>query len=459
VIYVLLRAIGGVALRWYYADVTVTFAPSGDGDERPPLDGPLLVVVNHPNALVDVLVAARAVPRRLMFTAKATLFSNPIAGALLSWIGVVPLRRLRDEGGGADPARNAEGFAAVSNALARGRAILIFPEGKTHDEPALAPLRTGAARMALAAREAGLPRGLWILPIGLVFERKDAPRSRILAVVGQALDVASWHSRNPATAVAELTAEIDARLRAVTLNYESANEAAVDSLLAVQIATLVRYESPSVGAPGDLRDQTAVARLLPAIRSAMRSASPEIAQRASAFQRDLEALQKELDTNGISLDDLAISRGIREGAIFVIREALILVTAGPVALWGWLNHVIPFRAAFMIAGRVREDDADPAMRTILAGTVLVLLVYLIQGAVVALMVGPWWATGYVASLPAAADINLRFRDRFERARRRARTYLLFRARADLHRDLEFVARRLRGEALALARATDAVGAA
>ncbi len=449
-IYSLLRAIAGVALRWYYADVTVTDSSADGGDWRSSVDGPLLVVANHPNALVDVLVAARAVPRRLLFTAKATLFSNPVARVLLSWLGVLPLRRASDEPGIADRGRNAQAFEAITRALAKGRAILIFPEGKSHDEPAMATLRTGVARLALHGRDAGSVRGLRILPIGLVFERKEAPRSRILAVIGQPLEVDSWRATSPASAIAELTAEIDARLRAVTLNYDTAEEAAGDAHLATQIAALVRGAATDVGSH-DLRDQTAVARLLPRIRAAVQGASPAAAARASAFQSELAALQHSLDAHHVSLDDLAISRDIGPGAVFVIRESLILIVGGPVAIWGWLNHFIPFHAAIAAGKRVRGIAADPAMRTIVAGTALVLMVYMIQGALVTLIFGPWRGIAYVVSLPIAADINLRLRDRLARALRRARTYLLFRTHPHLQRELEARAAALREEALALGR--------
>src|SRR3954462_2885177 len=103
-IYSLLRAIAGVALRWYYSDVTVV----GDGEDF--ASGPLIVVVNHPNALVDVLIAARAVPRRLMFTAKATLFSNRALAVFLRAVGVVSLRRASDEGSVAGADRNVGAF-------------------------------------------------------------------------------------------------------------------------------------------------------------------------------------------------------------------------------------------------------------------------------------------------------------------------------------------------------------
>jgi hypothetical protein len=93
------------------------------------------------------------------------------------------------------------------------------------------------------------------------------------------------------------------------------------------------------------------------------------------------------------------------------------------------------------------------MRTIVAGAAFVLMMYMVQGAAVALIAGPWWGLAYVASLPIAADINLRSRDRLRRALRRARAYLYFRARPGAQNDLLMRAERLRAEAIALARAT------
>jgi 1-acyl-sn-glycerol-3-phosphate acyltransferase len=119
VIYSLLRAIAVIALRWFYSDVTVV----REGDEEESVHaGPLLVVVNHPNALVDVLMAGQAVPRRLLFTGKATLFTNPVASRLLRSIGVIPLRRAADEQGPADAGRNAQAFADITAALRRDAA-------------------------------------------------------------------------------------------------------------------------------------------------------------------------------------------------------------------------------------------------------------------------------------------------------------------------------------------------
>src|SRR5437763_2991892 len=114
--YALLRAIAGVALRWYYRGIQV------DGVERIPRHRPLLLVVNHPNALVDALLVGWIVPRRVLITAKSTLFTNPIAGWLLRHVGVVPLQRTADAAPGPrslDPARNRDTFRSVIAALQR----------------------------------------------------------------------------------------------------------------------------------------------------------------------------------------------------------------------------------------------------------------------------------------------------------------------------------------------------
>jgi len=238
--YALLRALAGVALRWFYRSIQV------DGRERIPRRGPVLFVVNHPNALVDAMLVGWAVPRRVLLTAKATLFGNPFGAMLLRWVGVVPLRRASDEKTvrePLDPSRNEDTFLAVRTAFQAGRAVLIFPEGKSHDEPAMAPLRTGAARMALDAWNSGAAPMLSIVPVGLTFERKDTPRTRVLVQVGEPLRLERWCDVQHARPVEELTAEIDARLRVVTRNYASADEAARVVRLASTIAALIEYLS------------------------------------------------------------------------------------------------------------------------------------------------------------------------------------------------------------------------
>ena len=211
-IYGLLRWLTGIALHWFYSSIQIT------GRERIPAHGPVLLAASHHNALVDALIAVWITPRRLTLTAKATLMENAFLAWLLSLVGVVPLRRSSDEekrvvGGAMDSARNAGAFQSLLDVLGKGEMILIFPEGKSHSEPALAPLKTGIARIALEARDARGINGLQIIPLGLSFEEKGNPGTAVLAEVGEPIHADDLGE----IGVEALTKNISERLAVVSL--------------------------------------------------------------------------------------------------------------------------------------------------------------------------------------------------------------------------------------------------
>jgi 1-acyl-sn-glycerol-3-phosphate acyltransferase len=215
-IYSALRWIAGVALHWFYGDIRVV------GREKIPQDVPLLIAVNHQNALVDSLVVGWLMPRRVVMTAKATLLDNPFIAALFRILGVVPLRRASDEtrthvGHAANPARNSGAFQEMLQVLAGDGSVLIFPEGTSHSNKELAPLKSGLARIALQAREIARIRDVHVVPIGLLFENKATPGSIVGVRVGDPIDMDSWPRNADHTA---LTAEITKRLKAVAEEAE-----------------------------------------------------------------------------------------------------------------------------------------------------------------------------------------------------------------------------------------------
>ena len=210
-IYRLLRWIAGIALHWFYRDIRIV------GDEKIPGRGPLLIAVNHQNALVDSLIAGWIMPRPITMTAKATLVDNPLLAALFRVVGVVPLRRVSDEvrkvkGGALGVSRNRDAFREILMTLRKRGAVLIFPEGKSHNETRLEPLRTGLARLALQARDEKKIGGLRILPVGLVFEDKATPGSVVGVRVSDPIEIDTWSGSDPLA----LTSEIARRLKSVS---------------------------------------------------------------------------------------------------------------------------------------------------------------------------------------------------------------------------------------------------
>jgi hypothetical protein len=150
-------------------------------------------------------------------TAKATLTENPLIALLFRMLGVVPLRRISDEvrkstGASVDRSRNTEAFREIMDVLERRGAVLIFPEGKSHNELGLEPLRSGLARLALQARNERSIPGVRILPVGLVFENKGVPGTIAGVNIAEPIEIDSWPNDDHVA----LTDEIAVRLRRVS---------------------------------------------------------------------------------------------------------------------------------------------------------------------------------------------------------------------------------------------------
>ena len=105
-------------------------------------------MANHPNSLVDPVILAHLLPRTLHFGAKHTLFSGPLR-PVLEVFGAIPLVRAQDDPRGGR--RNLEALDRYAELLGQKLGTAIFPEGLSQDDPQVAPIKTGAARIALMA--------------------------------------------------------------------------------------------------------------------------------------------------------------------------------------------------------------------------------------------------------------------------------------------------------------------
>lgn len=185
---VALAFLARVVLRVFFREIEVV------GRERVRGGSPVLVVANHVNALVDPLLILAFLGLHPRILAKSTLWRHPVVAPLLVLAGAVPVYRRQD---GMDTSRNLAAFRHARRVLARGGAVLLFPEGTSHNQPYRLPLKTGAARIALDTEWRHGPLGLRIVPVGLVYEAKGEFRSRVLISIGEPIDPAPERHRYP----------------------------------------------------------------------------------------------------------------------------------------------------------------------------------------------------------------------------------------------------------------------
>ena len=182
--------------------------------ERVPADGPVLLCINHPNNLIDSLVVATALRRKVHFLAAAAMFRNPLVARFLRACGAILVYRKEDDPDKMDP--NAKAFAACFQALEGGRLIAMYPEGTTHAEARVQRIKSGAARIALG-HEAARLGDLSLIPVGLTFEARKSFLGRVLVSFGEPIPVAPYlaaHRQDPCKAVDALTRAIQRAMEA-----------------------------------------------------------------------------------------------------------------------------------------------------------------------------------------------------------------------------------------------------
>lgn len=389
------------------------------GGERVPLRGPLVFVANHGNSLIDPLLLLARLPRGARFLAKHTLWSNLAVRPLLALADAIPVFRRQD---GAEPASNDETFARCFDELAAGGAIALFPEGISYHAPALQPLKTGAARIALGAERSRGPLGLRIVPVGLCFEDKATFRSRALLVVGDPLDPASelaQAARDEREAVRALTERIEAGLRAVTLNFASFEHWQLNPRAADLYAEAAR-EMPGVAALGE---RFPLRRVFGEAYAAALEREPERVARIEALVRDYDA---RLEASRLRDDQVSARYPLPLAARYVGSRAAVLAAALPVAAVGTLLNYVPYRVPGLVGRLGRREGDLPATYKLLTGLLLAPLCWALEAGAAAALAGPRAAAAVLVLAPLSGWFALRFHERNESFFRELRAWLTLR---------------------------------
>jgi glycerol-3-phosphate O-acyltransferase/dihydroxyacetone phosphate acyltransferase len=386
-----------------------------------PHTGPALLVANHPNSLFDPVLVAAAARRPIRFLAKAPLFSDRKVGWLVRGSGAIPVYRQADDP--AQMSRNTDMFRAVYAQLAAGAGVALFPEGLSHNDPALAPLKTGAARIALGAH-ALTGRAFPIVPVGLVFRQKDVFRSEALVLGGPWItweDLASHDPEDP-DAVRALTERIADALRGVTVNLERwADRPLVEC--AVRIWEAEHAVPPDLAARVSRLDATV--RMLADVRHRAHAEGSALAREVLAHCRRLRRL-------GLRPADLIADVGLRRGVAWAAgRIHLVFPVAAVLAALGFALFLVPYQITGTIVDRMRPDEDTRATHKLLVGSAtyglwIALLVALAFG-----LFGAGAGVGILLGVPLIGMVGLTVRERWRGAWQDVRRFLLLRSRRDL----------------------------
>jgi len=381
----------------------------------------VLLVANHPNSLLDPIIVLAAAGRDVRFLAKAPLFADPKTAWLMRLGAAIPVHRASD-----DPAKMADNvamFRAVHEALASGDAVGLFPEGISHAAPAMAPLRTGAARMALGAATL-VGGGFPLVPIGLTLRDRDIFRSEARVVIGApvAWDDLALRGADDVEAVRELTTRIAAALAGVTLNLDSWEDEPL-------VLTAVRVWEAERAAPPDAAERAArlaiTTQILSKVRSRGDAEGAETARVVGEHHRRLARMR-------LRPVDLVADTGWWRSAGWAARRLpFVLPVWLMIGVTGWLLFVVPYQLTGIVVGRFRLEADTRSTWKFLVGSGLY-ITWVVALAVIAGLTSNLWAVfAVLVVVPSIGMAGLLVRERWRGAFDDVRRFALLRGRRRL----------------------------
>jgi glycerol-3-phosphate O-acyltransferase/dihydroxyacetone phosphate acyltransferase len=392
------------ALRVYFRRIEII------GLEHVPRKAPVIFVLNHPNALVDPVFLFCLAPRRVSFLAKAPLFRMPVLGYFVRALDSLPVYRPKDEG--EDVSRNEETFVAARKLLAGGGTIGICPEGVSHSERRLLPIKTGAARIALGAVSTGEVVDLKIVPAGLYYTSKTQFRSGVLLYFGKPIDVPPVSLEEtgslPRGAVRELSDRIECALREVILNAEQA-EALQTITRAEKIFSAELDEESRESLAQELQLQQQFIKAY----TVLRERAPE---RLRRLELRMSRFEQELTQAGVDPDDFSPPPSSAMVLLHIlIRICVFAILILPATL-GVVVHYPAYHLGRYLAMRFSKAEEDVVSTVkIISGMLFLPLTWLLLAALVYKLLDWELALVTLFLMPLLGYLAVRFFEEFEKS--------------------------------------------
>ena len=151
-LYSIFRPVAGRGLVHYFRRIDVANA------DRIPENAAVILAANHPTTFIEPCAIACYLKGPMYFLVRGDFFKNPIAGAMLKSVNLIPVFRRQDAGFGGIKS-NFKAFEKSSELLASRKRLMILAEGRCIHEKRLRPIQK--IKVASAIKTPGIPNAKW----------------------------------------------------------------------------------------------------------------------------------------------------------------------------------------------------------------------------------------------------------------------------------------------------------
>jgi 1-acyl-sn-glycerol-3-phosphate acyltransferase len=370
--YALLKAIAGFwHNKIFYRKVIIL------GRENINPEHHLIFAPNHQNALMDALAVLFTQKGQLIFLARADIFKKKAIAAILYFLKILPVYRLRD--GFSSLKGNDEIFLKTIDVLKHNNGLVILPEGDHVGFRRLRQLKKGICRVAFQSDEAtDFSLKIKIIPVGLEFTNYSRYRQVLTVVYGKPIEVSEYfelYKESPEKALNELRSKLFNEMKGNMVHIESEQEYdAIDELRAMINGRF----SDDIKFPKLFRDRILINKL-----NLLRSSNPSLYERICFLSLQVKKKAKELNTDYRLLEKKRHPRG------WLIAGMLGIIISFPLFIYGNIFTLTFLEIPNLQIPKIRDPQFHSSIRygiSLLLALVLLPVFFILS----VILFSSWW---------------------------------------------------------------------
>ncbi len=390
-----------------------------NGLENIPKNKPIIFSPNHQNALSDPMAILLNTRFQPVWLARADIFKNKTAAAILKFLKIMPVYRMRD--GKENLSKNDETFSDSVKVLENNFALGLFPEAAHSGKRQMLMHKKAVPRIAfLAVEKANQNIDIQIIPTGIYYSSYWKFNRNLIVNFGKPIRVNEFldeYKQNESAATLSLRQRILDEMQSVVLEIKSTGHYYdFETIREIYGKHYLKRQKQKYSVLNLFKsDQKLVKKL-----DALEAKNPEATENLVEMVNDYVSKIKKLKIRSWLLEKSYLNLAK------IGFYNLILILGLPVFLFGFIFNAIPFFAIDIVTRKKIKDIAFWSTFFLSLGIILFPIAYLIEFFAVSWLIpGIWLKLAFLVALPFAGKAAFLWYILFRKTVGRGRLLLLY----------------------------------
>ncbi len=388
-------SLGYLLLKKYvsFADLIIHKRIILTGKENIPKNKPILFAPNHQNALSDPMAILLHTPYQPVWLARADIFKNKIAAAILRFMKIMPVYRIRD--GKDQLSKNDTTFDNSIKVLKSNGALALFPEAAHSGKRQMLTHKKAVPRIVFLAEEKAKENiDIHIVPTGIYYSSYWKFNRTVIVNFGKPVlvnDYLQEYQQNPNSATMALRDKLSEAIDKQIINIRSkAHYNDFELIRAFYGKEYLKRQGGKYSPVNLLKSDQQLCRKLDKLEQAAPEETKKLTKTAKSYQQLLKKhhLRNWLVTNP------------KNNLWKILRNKLVLVIGLPIFIYGFILNAVPFFVIDTLVRKKVKDFAFWSSFSLVLGLLLFPIVYLLElWAISGSIPGVWLKLAFLITLP------------------------------------------------------------